>query len=508
MWRSFVESLLQKDNERCAAGLLIVAIGLAGTCIFFVGPLYFGDVGPYLAGAYSLVYTGQILDTSGGPFLHWAPLMTVVYAPVYWLQIPVVIWVRLVKCASLIMYAFATVAVLKKLLANTRLASIATVCSLFWSPIFTRFLSMESEPLFLALLALCVYAFVRLLESKEPRWLMLMISTSVVNALLRYSGLFTIAGFAVGIIFFLKHPLKQRMKYAVLYVVGSGMGLMLWFIRNAFFTGAAVDRRALFHPPNFFSVMDQFFSFCVSLTATRGPSFGFVLFVLVAVMCICWYRYARSSMPTMSRSIIAMLTLAAWLYIFLILVTHYYIDLTTTITPRLIVPALYFLYVSSVVVFVFLLKRLNYRTVTAGLILFFGIVVIESAGTMYNLIGLHDLFGRERGLVTALQRVDVFQYGDPVYSNDDEFMFFVTNRYIQPTPYKHDRSHYTDNPTYQNEIDQMIAEVKKGAAIIYIRQYYYEGYQMPLEDLQQLPSLKPVYVSQRVVVFTYAAPQQ
>jgi hypothetical protein len=77
-------------------------------------------------------------------------------------------------------------------------------------------------------------------------------------------------------------------------------------------------------------------------------------------------------------------------------------------------------------------------------------------------------------------------------------MFFITNHYILPTPSKFYRYHLTPNQKYSDEIDRMVADLKKGGAVIYFSEPISESYQMPLADLRALPGIQEIHDTREV----------
>lgn len=489
-----------------------IAVMFTGLCIYAIAirsmsPMYFADTPEYLAAAASLVQRGMLLDLSGGPFLHWVPMMAFLYAPVYVFGISIEWWMRIFNFCMVAIVLTATYAIFQRMIQDRMWSGILATASIFWYPLFSQFFFIESETVFLAGLALSLYFFIHFLEIQKPRWFIGLILASACAALTRYSGLFIIVAFSAGLFFFLKRSLWNRFLTSCGYGLGAVSGLALWFARNLYFTGRMTDRSIFFHAFDFSLLQRYFFDFAASSTAIQAAQWGAVLMTVCVVGMLIFFKVYGKELSLATRHMIVFCVLSAWWYVACIILTNLYLDRITMITARLISPALYLFLLAALLIgyryFMFTSSRRAQRIITLSVLL---VCLIEYVGTVQGAISLYYQYHIEEKEIVLLRNADLTRFGGPLYTNAREFLSYTLRRPVMHTPYKLDRYHLTPNPMYREDIDRMIGSLTNSGLIVYFKGWLSEKQQMPIDDLRQIEQLTEIVDGKDISLFVHQNP--
>lgn len=241
----------------------LVAAVSAG--ILIIMNLLFASKGFYFTGD-TIFYTNYSFSSNPGDIVPvfikhselWPPLTSIVFNLFHIFPVSIMaqhkIYVLLVSLATIAV----TFLIAKKFTLNKGEVIIITSLSLFSSLQALLLRSAIAEPLFVFLWLASVYWLFKLLQSKKPFLLFLLILSLGLIPLARYAGVGTLLGFYIlGVLYFLRHKSEKYAFYILFSIILlSSIPLGLYLLKNLATSGVIArsgDMRA--------TILDPFFSF-------------------------------------------------------------------------------------------------------------------------------------------------------------------------------------------------------------------------------------------------------
>lgn len=229
------------------AAAIVLASAAGGAGIIPDSVIYLQAAENLRQGQHLTVPTWQP-DRPTAPLTHFPPLLPVLLAGLSWAGLEPVAAAILLNAAC----QAASVTLLALLVGRaTGLRWLGLLAGTFLalSPrLMDVHVSVLSEPLFLALMLLCLYLLARYLH-RPRRWLLVpLAAAAALSVLARYVGVVVVAAAGLALLAWDSRPWKRRLGDAVLFGLLAGLPLAGWLARNKLAGGSAANRQLAWHP--------------------------------------------------------------------------------------------------------------------------------------------------------------------------------------------------------------------------------------------------------------------
>jgi hypothetical protein len=225
-------------------------------------------------------------------------------------------------------------------------AVIAAVFGLISPKMLEVHLDAMSEPFFFSALLVAFWMLGKYFDTNSRRWIVGAGLLAGVATLVRYIGATVLITGGLGMLFWGKRGLWERVKTALWFGLSGAALISVWIVRNALLAGSATNRSIGFHPVSSdmlrrgaVSISTWFLPQSVSSWMRLGVTalFGLCLFVLVGETYIRWHqREPRNWTP---KDILCVLpALYAFVYLVSLGMSMTFIDASTPLTNRILSP--------------------------------------------------------------------------------------------------------------------------------------------------------------------------
>ena len=364
-----------------------------------------------------------------------------------------------------------------------------------------------SEPLFLVLTSLGLFAFTRYLQVKAKEPLIGALGLFGLAALTRYAGLAAVPTLFLGLLLFRKTKPLKRLLSAITLSLLAAFPLAVWFLRNWIRNGNPTNRGFADHPISGERIrlgLETVSNWMLPGRITGTPRDVLTVIVLAVVFLIILHIVyaARKKMRrgvNEARDLIlpAVMGLYILSYIAILFVTISFIDAQVSLTPRPLSPV----YLLGVIMLLSVLPSSFKRStliipgITVAGILF--ILTFNSVHAVKFVSKSHAgslmMYAGEGWQEAAIiQQVRRLPEGIPIYSNGDDAMYFAAAKPAARFPQKVNPFTLKTNPMYHSNIERMRNILTDGeGAIVYFYGITWRGY---LPSLQELEAALPLVV--------------
>lgn len=469
-------------SERRPAAILIAALLalLSALMLIFATPHGIGaspDSAAFIGTARQIA-AGQNLfslaDTHQPPFYPLALALAALpgsdpLAGARWLH-------TLLFAANVLLFAL----ILQRLLSRLWLIAAGALLFLFAAPIFTIHSYAWSEPLFILLALSGLLLLDTYVQSGRRRHLLASAVVIALACLTRYAGLPLIASGALAILFFARTPRRRRLLDAFLFSIVAALPLLLWLARNLFVAGAATSRQFSFHPAGRAHLWQMFYTLSgwLQIPDTFPDIVRFLvwaaLFLAAGAIIVLTYTGKRAGAPQEGAypTLLNILALFALIYISFLFTSISFFDANTPLDDRLLAP----LFAAVLPIALFLLqqglhlaggRRWPSWLAVAPLLLLLTLTAWQSAGALrlsrQTGIGYNSPTWQQSPL---LAEIDNLPQNIVIYSNAPEAINLLQDRQASALPRINDAMTQTVNQTYHQELNNLLAQVENGSAMV------------------------------------------
>jgi len=406
-------------NILFAGTLLVIMIG--GVCALIYatpfGPGLINDSVVYIGGAENILAGHGYSRTSGGGEIK--PLTVNVPLYSYTLAAVAKIGADLIHAGWLIS---AICYVINGLL--SALLAIRLTRSRFWALLAVLLVATSesvirahtfalSEPLFvtfmLAALLLLSYAV------ESPRWYLIAVTGLVASLayLTRYIGLSLLATGTL-VFFAYSKSWRERFRSIGFFLLFSLPGGIVWVVRNMLITGTAANRSLLYHPltadklqEGAQTLLTFLFPDRLNLYALASGFWDGFAILLVFGLILCVYSFWRRSEQTKEKisntgeKTAFLVSLQAVFYLVVLLLSLTFLDASTALENRILIPA----FVCLILIFVYLLHLIWKSSTPRGSWIALGLALITLGTCAYDgRRAVIDLHADGQGYASAYYR--------------------------------------------------------------------------------------------------------
>ncbi len=397
--------------------LFFILVGGVAALVYATpyGPGLINDSVVYIGGAENILAGHGYSRTSGGgeikPLTVNVPLYSYTLAMVAAAGVDMIKAGWLVSLASFVLNGLLSALILLKL-TRSRIWAIGASLLVVTSESVIRAHSFAlSEPLFITLLLTSLLALMYALD--RPEWYFTALAGVLVSLtyLTRYIGLSLLAtGVAA---FFLFMPTwKERFKKMGWFLLFSLSGGLIWMIRNMRISGTAANRSFLYHPLTADKLQEGTQTLLAFLFPDRFNLYGYfpgewdalaTVFILgLIVLVFVLWRSAREKTGTSNsgRRDAFLLAIQPVFYFVVLLLSLTFLDASTALENRILVPA----FVCLILLFVFLLHNLWKLGGVAASLSVFVMILVFLSGAYDGRRAVIDLHADGQGYASAYYR--------------------------------------------------------------------------------------------------------
>jgi 4-amino-4-deoxy-L-arabinose transferase-like glycosyltransferase len=362
--------------------VFLVALGIAG--VIFMAWLTPHGVGIYVD---SLSYVSSARNLVAGfgmgrltglgvlkPMTHYPPFYSLVLAFFHLLGSP-----ELSTARWLSSLAFGFTIVLAGLIIFQRTRSyffsiFIAILFLLSNPILRNFSWAMTEPLYIVLMLLGFLLLGLYLLNPDKRWLFLTAIIASCALLTRYVGFSLVSAFGIVLLVNRQLDLRHRLKHLGIFLAIVLVPTLIWLVRNWMISETLTNRILNWHP-----ISSENISFLIKAINSWGllpqrlvvghESLAFSgIIIFLSLAGIFWLIRSKpkpGKPPTLEFGIL----LAGWLYVGLLITSLFFLDATTRLENRILLPLYVIILVLIVIGCAFLWER---KTILARL----GVVLI------------------------------------------------------------------------------------------------------------------------------------
>jgi 4-amino-4-deoxy-L-arabinose transferase-like glycosyltransferase len=331
--------------------ILLIAIGITGA-------IFMAWLTPYGVGIYvdSLSYISSACNLVAGigmgritglgefkPMTHYPPFYSLLLAFFHLLGLP-----ELTTARWLSIFAFGITIILAGLIVYHRTRSsffsiFVAVLFLLGNPILRNFSWAMTEPLYIVLMLLAFLLLGYYLVNSLRRWLILTALVASCALLTRYVG-FSLVG-AVCIVLLLNRKLnwRNRLKDLGLFLAIVLLPTLIWLIRNWLISETLTNRVLNWHP-----ISGENISFLIKAVNSWGllpqrlvvgrETLAFAGIIICLTLAGIIWLIRSIPKAGKSPSLELALLLAGWLYVGLLIISLFFLDATTRLENRILLP--------------------------------------------------------------------------------------------------------------------------------------------------------------------------
>jgi len=196
------------------------------------GPGITSDSIHYITAAQKLLTIGRMETYTGSPLVSYAPLLPFLYASLAWIAFPILFWARFISAVSFGMVVAIAGRWSWTATGAINWAGLTVALVLFARPLLWYSPYALSELLFVVLTLAALWSLWLFVQNNKPIFLLAAIAFSALSILTRYIGLTAVLAGTLFLLFNLRCIAKERVKYALLYLLPSCVPFVIWLWRN------------------------------------------------------------------------------------------------------------------------------------------------------------------------------------------------------------------------------------------------------------------------------------
>jgi 4-amino-4-deoxy-L-arabinose transferase-like glycosyltransferase len=331
--------------------ILLIPLGILG--VIFMGWLTPFGVGIYVDSLYYISSARNLVAGLGmgrltglgdfKPMTHYPPFYSSVLSFFHLLGLS-----ELTTARWLCMLAFGFSIVLAGLIVYQRTHSrffsiFIALLFLFSNPLLRNFSWAMTEPLYIVLMLLSFLVLGVYLQKPLKHWLILASIITSLALLTRYVGFSLVGAFILVLLLNRQHPWHRRIQGLLLFLSISLIPTIVWLVRNWFVSDTLTNRILDWHP-----ISSENLSFLIKAVNSWGlfpqrllvghESLAFSLIVLfLALLGVVWLILTFPK-PGKAPSEEFVLLLSAGFYVALLLISLFFLDSTTRLENRILLP--------------------------------------------------------------------------------------------------------------------------------------------------------------------------
>jgi 4-amino-4-deoxy-L-arabinose transferase-like glycosyltransferase len=483
--------------------LLVTAKGIGAT----------RDSATYIGAARNLL-DGKGLSVSAGngdalPLTHFPPLYPIVLYGISCFGLDPLTGARFLGALLLLTNILLVGFLIHKFSRGSILAAfLGSFTVLFSIDILTAHTIVFSEPLFIFLLLLGLYAMVNYLES-DRYWFLILSSLSVALAFLtRYMGISLIVTGVIALLAISSKPRYRKIRDAVLFLAITLLPSLIWIIRNLVVADNAVNRELVFHPINLSHIKSASYVvstwiFPVSRIVDGAENNNLLIYIFLglgtaaAVVIACFVLRSKHGVNGEEGSgynhegkkttFVYIFGYFIIIYAICAVLSISFIDAEVKLDDRILAP----IFILAVVISYSLLgsawrsKAVSSRTnifLFATLAMF--ILIYLVSGTIWISRTCKEGQGYisktwEDSQLIAL--VDTLPEGTTIYSNEPYAIYIITGRPASSIPSRIDARALRDNDQYLSELAAMREQLLRNSGYVIYFSKLWPAY-MPREE--------------------------
>jgi len=301
----------------------------------------------YVSSAQNLI-TGLGLGRLTGlgdfkPMTHYPPFYSYVFAFFHLLGLP-----ELTSARWLSMLAFGLSIIFAGLLVYQRTHSkffsvFIAILFLVSNPLLRNLSWAMTEPLYIVLMLLSFLLLGIYLQKPLKHWLVLVSIITSLVLLTRYVGFSLVAAFILVLLLNRQHPWRRRIQDFLLFLSIALFPTILWLVRNWFVSDTLTNRRLDWHP-----ISSENFSFLTKAINSWGllpqrlvvghETLAFSTIILFLALVGVMWLITSFPKPGKASSQEFTLLLSAWFYVGLLIISLFFLDATTRLENRILLP--------------------------------------------------------------------------------------------------------------------------------------------------------------------------
>jgi 4-amino-4-deoxy-L-arabinose transferase-like glycosyltransferase len=331
--------------------ILLIPLGI-------LGALFVGWLTPFGVGIYvdSLYYVSSARNLVAGlglgrltglgdfkPMTHYPPFYSSVLAFFHLLGLP-----ELTTARWLSMLAFGLSIILAGLIVyqrtHSRIFSIFIAFLFLLSNPLLRNLSWAmTEPLYIVLMLLSFLLLGVYLQKPLRHWLVLLSIITSLALLTRYVGFSLVGAFFFFLLLNQQHPWRRRIQDLLLFLSITLIPTIFWLLRNWFVSDTLTNRLLNWHP-----ISSENLSFLMKAINSWGllpqrlvvghETLAFTAIILSLTLIGVVWLVISCPKPGKAPSQEFALLLSAWFYVGLLIISLFFLDATTRLENRILLP--------------------------------------------------------------------------------------------------------------------------------------------------------------------------
>ena len=498
-------------TQRSLFLLFLLSVVLAGVVTLLVATRWGLGVTPdsvgYLKAARNFLQGRSMSEIANRPVTQWPPLypMTLTISGLFGINL-----LAGARFLHVLLYAANVLLVGHLLYKYGRLFWIAAVGAvlLAGSSVMLRVHAYAwSEPLFILLALLALVFLERYLDNGRRLNLVTAALLVGVACLTRYVGVALIGTAVLGLLFFQRSSLREKVLSMVIFSFLSAMPLTLWFVRNLFATGSTTGRIITFHPvgqDHLWNALYTFSSWLQIAEVTPGVVWFSTWFIIIAVAIFTLWlrRHEQRSAGSEPETIpygVKLQALFIVTYGMFLIISISFLDANTPLDDRILSPV----FVSGLILMLFLAGEANrlvgqrHKVVVSSL-LGVPLILLTAAHLMDSASWV--AMGRAQGLGYSSRRwqespmlatVETLPTNIDIFSNAPEAIELLAGRPATPLPRRVEAMTAAENAGYEEEVVEMKEIVESGEGVIVFFNVL-DRPVMTIEELHQRLSLRPL----------------
>jgi hypothetical protein len=374
-----------------------------------------------------------------------------------------------------------------------------------------------SEPLFIFLSLVCIYATIEFVLHDRMSALYLAAFTAAAASLTRYVGISLVATGGMMMLLFSRGSFRRRLTKAALFGILATIPFILWFVRNQTLgIEGLANRKILFHPirPEVLRVyMFEFASWFVPEQLELHRLIRGGLAFLLAAFAPAAYlfsvirsgsRFRKEGMNFLDGLIISLLFLIPF-YILILAINSFLLDAATTFSGiiRYSTPVYIFTLLLEIACFAYAANELRFSNAIAGFGVAYSIVLMiflamqtlpmmRSSTLDLGYTGIRDLWP---DIVQVLKEHDE---SIPIISNNPEMVYYLVDRPAYMKPIRYDLYQQAFREDFNEQID--LARRRLGSGSIFV---FFDEPSSEESDILELLDMSLIYETERVKIFAY-----
>ena len=362
-----------------------------------------------------------------------------------------------------------------------------------------------SEPLFIALLLLCLLLLIKSIT--QPSTVLFIASAIFMGLALltRYAGIGFFPAAVMVLFLFYMGGVWRRVRYLLIWSVIAIAPLGLWLIRNMLEVGKATNRDLVYHPVSIAHV-NTLFTMLMNFLAPVDLSlerklwiFGLLILILVILLMIPSNQHIKA---INSRSLSFIMATACFSFILsytiFIFISISFFDASTPIDTRIFSPLLVIL-IPGGGSLVWTLSEARKKPLAWWffLLVCVSLVIIRTPGTLQTaqMIEMNGLGYTEKQWVNSetIRYTQSFLKDRKIYTNGPDVLSFMTENQILYLPRKYSSLSTEVNPTYLQEMSAMCADIKENKAVlVYLDKITWRIYFPTRIEIESACEIRPV----------------